>query len=94
MMSTSFWLWRALVIRFLVVLATGYVLGARAGRQRYEQIVKGYRAVTTSPVAKKVIEMGRRGLANKLSPDPAMVTLTEIDATTTILEPEPRPYKK
>jgi hypothetical protein len=31
---------------------------------------------------------GRRKIANRVSPDPAMVTLTEIDANTAVIQPE------
>jgi hypothetical protein len=74
------------LIRYVVVLGLGYVLGAKAGRRRYEQIVGTYRALTSSPAAKSVIEGGRRMLANRVSPDTRMVTLTEIDDETTVLE--------
>jgi hypothetical protein len=76
------------VIRYLVVLAVGYVLGSKAGRRRYEQIAGTYKAVTGSPAAKAVIDAGRRKIADRVSPDPAMITLKEIDSDTTVLEPE------
>jgi hypothetical protein len=76
------------VIRYLVVLAVGYVLGAKAGRRRYEQIAGTYKAVTESPAAKAVIAAGRRKIADRVSPDPAMVTLTEIDSDTAVVGPE------
>jgi len=76
------------VIQYLVVLAVGYVLGAKAGRRRYEQIAGTYKAVTESPAAKAVIDAGRRKIANRVSPDPALVTLTPIDADTAVLKPE------
>jgi hypothetical protein len=76
------------VIRYVVVLAAGYVLGAKAGRRRYEQLVGAYKALTSSPVAKSIIDAGRRKIANRVSPDPAMVTLTEIDANTAVIQPE------
>ena len=76
------------MIRYLVVLAVGYVLGAKAGRRRYEQIAGTYKAVTESPAAKAVIDAGRRKIANRVSPDPALVTLTPVDADTAVLEPE------
>jgi hypothetical protein len=79
---------RGPVIRYVVVLAVGYVLGTKAGRRRYEQIAGTYKAVTGSPAAKAVIDAGRRRIADRVSPDPAMVTLREIDADTTVLEPE------
>jgi hypothetical protein len=76
------------VIRYLVVLAVGYVLGSKAGRRRYEQIAGTYKAVTGSPAAKAVIDAGRRKIADRVSPDPALVRMTEIDSDTTVLEPE------
>lgn len=76
------------MIRYLVVLAVGYVFGTKAGRRRYEQLVGTYRGVTGSPVARTVIEAGRRKIANRVSPDTAMVTLTEIDSTTTVVAPQ------
>ena len=82
---------RDALIRYVVVLGLGYVLGAKAGRRRYEQIVGTYRALTSSPAAKSVIEAGRRKLANRVSPDSRMVTLTEIDNETSVVEPQPDP---
>jgi hypothetical protein len=76
------------VIRFAAILGIGYVLGAKAGRRRYEQIVGTYRAVTGSPKTKAVMDAGRRRVADRLSPDPTMVTLTPIDAQTSVLRPE------
>ena len=70
------------LIRYVVVLGLGYVLGTKAGRRRYEQIVGTYRALTSSPAAKSMIEAGRRKIANRVSPDARMVTLTEIDDAT------------
>jgi hypothetical protein len=75
------------LIRYAVVLGLGYVLGAKAGRRRYEQLVGTYRALTSSPAAKAVIEGGRRKIANRVSPDTRMVTLTEIDNETSVVEP-------
>jgi hypothetical protein len=34
---------------FLIGAAIGYVLGARAGRERYEQIVRLYRSIVDHP---------------------------------------------
>jgi hypothetical protein len=79
---------RGPVIRYLIVLAVGYVLGAKAGRRRYEQIAGTYKAVTESPAAKAVIDAGRRRIADRVSPDPPMVTLTEIDGDTAVVGPE------
>ncbi len=77
---------RNALIRYVVVLGLGYVLGSRAGRRRYEQIAGTCRALTSSPVAKSMIEGGRRKIANRISPDTGFVTLAEIDDQTAIVE--------
>jgi hypothetical protein len=74
------------LIRYVVVLGLGYVMGTKAGRRRYEQIVGTYRALTGSPAAKSMIDAGRRKVANRVSPDARMVTLTEIDDATSVVE--------
>ena len=74
------------MIRYVVVLGLGYVLGSKAGRRRYEQIVGTYRALTSSPMAKSMIEGGRRKIASRISPDAGFVTLAEIDDQTAIME--------
>ncbi|WP_422746314.1 hypothetical protein ACN27E_01735 [Mycobacterium sp. WMMD1722] len=75
---------------YVAVLAVGYVLGTKAGRRRYEQIAGTYRAVTASPAAKAVIDSSRRKIAERVSPDPNLVTLTPIDEKTAVLRPEER----
>ena len=77
---------RNALIRYVVVLGLGYVLGSKAGRRRYEQIVGTYRALTSSPMAKSMIEGGRRKVANRISPDTGFVTLAEIDDQTAVVE--------
>ncbi|MCV7200302.1 hypothetical protein [Mycobacterium angelicum] len=80
------------MIGYVAVLGLGYVLGTKAGRRRYEQISGTYRALTSSPVARSVIEGGRRKIANRISPDAGFVTLTEIDDQTSVIErPVERP---
>ena len=78
------------MIRYVAVLALGYVLGTKAGRRRYEQIVGTYKAMIGSPAAKSVIDAGRRKIADRVSPDRPMVTLTEIDENTSVLRPQAR----
>jgi hypothetical protein len=78
------------LIGYVVILGVGYVLGAKAGRRRYEKIVGTYRALTSSPVAKSMIEGGRRKIANRISPDAGFVTLTEIDNQTVLERPVER----
>jgi len=79
---------RSPVIRVAAVLAVGYVLGAKAGRRRYEQIAGTDTAITESPKTKAIIDAGRRKVADRVSPDPTMVTVTPIDASTSVLQPE------
>lgn len=76
------------MIGYVIVLGVGYVLGSKAGRRRYEQIVGTYRAVTSSPAAKALIDAGRRKIAERVSPDPQFVKVAAIDANTTVLQPE------
>ena len=76
------------MIGYVAVLAVGYVLGTKAGRQRYEQLAGTYRAGTGSPAAKSVIDAGRRKIAERVSPDPALVELTPIDPDTEVIGPE------
>ncbi|AXN45652.1 hypothetical protein DSM43518_03360 [Mycobacterium marinum] len=78
------------MIGYVALLGLGYVLGAKAGRRRYEQIAGTYRALTGSPAAKTVIDAGRRKIANRVSPDSGFVTLTEIDAQTVVVERQPK----
>ena len=75
------------MIGFVAVLATGYVLGTKAGRERYEQISRTAKAVAGHPATKSVLDAGRRKIAEKVSPDPPVVNLTEIDYTSTVIEP-------
>ncbi|MED5813045.1 hypothetical protein VST63_11815 [Mycolicibacterium sp. 050232] len=72
------------MIRYAAVIAVGYVLGAKAGRRRYEQIASTYRAVTANPATKAVLDAGRRKVAKRVSPDPQFLTLTPIDAETSV----------
>jgi hypothetical protein len=74
------------LIRYVVVLGLGYVLGSKAGRRRYEQLAGTYRALTGSPIAKSMIEGGRRKIANRISPDAGFVTVAEIDDQTAVVE--------
>lgn len=78
------------MIGYVAVLAAGYVLGTKAGRERYEQLVGTYRTLTGHPATKSMIDAGRRKIAQRVSPDPAMVELTEvqIDVETTVIKPE------
>ncbi|BBX72961.1 hypothetical protein H7H78_14770 [Mycobacterium shinjukuense] len=83
------------MIGYVAVLGLGYVLGAKAGRRRYEQLVGTYRALTGSPLARSLIDGGRRKIANRISPDTGLVTLAEIDDRTAVLtRPADRPVER
>lgn len=75
------------MIRVAAVMAVGYVLGAKAGRRRYEQIAGTFRAVTGSPATKAVLDAGRRRIADRVSPDSSIGSLTPIDAETAVWQP-------
>ncbi|WP_377271551.1 hypothetical protein [Peterkaempfera sp. SMS 1(5)a] len=46
-------------LSFAVGLATGYVLGARAGRDRYEQLAKSARGLTRNPKVQDAARQAR-----------------------------------
>ncbi|KIX66438.1 hypothetical protein SF23_20435, partial [Streptomyces sp. MBRL 10] len=49
-------------VTFVVGLALGYVLGTRAGRERYEQLKKSARQVAQNPAVRNAAETaGRTG---------------------------------
>lgn len=58
--------------QYVVGAAAGYVLGTKAGRKRYHQIVNAAQAVANSPVTKQVTTSARRAIANKIDPEPRM----------------------
>ncbi|MBS9536173.1 hypothetical protein KIH27_21560 [Mycobacterium sp. M1] len=80
------------MIGYVFVLGVGYVMGTKAGRRRYEQIVGTYHAVTSSPVAKAVIDKGRRTIADRIHPDPKLVPLAELEDGTVVMKPEDPEY--
>ncbi|GAM45384.1 hypothetical protein NSK11_contig00017-0003 [Nocardia seriolae] len=83
-------LWEELLgmLRLIIGVAAGYVLGAKAGRARYEQISKTTRAISESPVTRKVVMMGRQKLSDKLSTQPKLEPMVPLDERTTILVPQ------
>lgn len=66
------------MIAFLLGAAVGYVLGARAGRERYEQLARTYRRVADHPAVQ-----GAAGIAK------AKVVDTVSTATGARREPSP-----
>ncbi|MBF6331712.1 hypothetical protein [Nocardia transvalensis] len=76
------------MLRLIIGVAAGYVLGAKAGRARYEQISKTTRAITASPVTRKLVLVGRQKLSDRLSTQPKLEPMEPLDERTTILVPQ------
>ena len=55
--------------QYVVGAAAGYVLGTKAGRKRYHQIVNAAQTVANSPVTKQVTSSARRTIVNKIDPE-------------------------
>ncbi len=76
------------MLRLIIGIAAGYILGAKAGRARYEQISKTTRAVAASPVTRKLVQAGRQKLSDSLSTQPKLEPMTPLDERTTVLVPQ------
>lgn len=76
------------MIRILVAVGAGYVLGTKAGRRRYEQISGVARAVAASPATRAAIDTGRRKLSEALSTEPKFTKIEPIDGLTSVYIPE------
>lgn len=64
--------------QFVIGAAAGYVLGTKAGRKRYHQIVSAAQTVAQSPVTKQVTQSARKALANKIDPEPRMKEVKDL----------------
>ena len=76
------------MMRLLIGVGVGYVLGAKAGRARYEQIVGPPPRAANSPATKKAVGVGRQKLSDTLSTKPKLEPMEPIDEDTTILVPQ------
>lgn len=79
------------MIQFVVGAAAGYVFGTKAGRERFEQLKKGYQTTMSSPVVKSAVMSARRAVANKIAPEPRLKVVKNLgsnSASQEILEPE------
>ena len=61
---------------FLTGFAAGYVLGAKAGRRRYEQIVSQWRSFMGKPEVKQATETARHEASDLLGTAKRVVTDT------------------
>ncbi|MGH3624137.1 MAG: hypothetical protein ACRDQ5_20485 [Sciscionella sp.] len=50
---------------FLLGIFVGYVLGSRAGRQRYEQIIRIYRKIADQPAIHDAVGVARAKVSEK-----------------------------
>jgi hypothetical protein len=61
------------MIGFVLGAATGYVLGARAGRERYEQIVRTYHRISEHPAVQSAAGVARQkvtgAVTSRIRPD-------------------------
>ncbi|HWD05924.1 MAG TPA: hypothetical protein VG674_26110 [Amycolatopsis sp.] len=55
----------ALMKKFLLGVGVGYVLGTKAGRGRYEQLVRTYRKVIDHPMVQGAAGVARAKLGEK-----------------------------
>ncbi|MBO0839896.1 MAG: hypothetical protein J2O49_03640 [Sciscionella sp.] len=54
---------------FLLGVAAGYVLGSRAGRERYEQLVRAYRRVAEHPMVQGAAGVAMAKVGEKIGLD-------------------------
>lgn len=76
------------MLRLIIGVMAGYVLGTKAGRARYEQIAKATRAVTANPTTRMLVSAGRQRLSDQLSTRPKLEPMEPIDERTTVLVPQ------
>lgn len=55
------------MLRFLLGAAVGYVLGSRAGRERYEQLVRTYERVADHPAVQGAAGVVRARVEEKVT---------------------------
>ncbi|MEU1984022.1 hypothetical protein [Nocardia sp. NPDC019395] len=75
------------MLRLIIGVAAGYVLGSKAGRARYEQISASARAVAGSPVTRKLVMVGRQKLSDRLSTQQKLEPMEPLDERTTVMVP-------
>ena len=62
------------MLKFLVGAVVGYVLGARAGRERYEQLVRTYQRVSDHPAVQGAAGVVRARVDERLRGEHASVS--------------------
>jgi sRNA-binding protein len=87
------------VFKFAAGLAVGYVLGSRAGREKYEQIVAAARKAQDHPAVTQAQQKAKELLGSSSSDSTAETTAPETTATVTTpttesASPMPRPPRR
>lgn len=72
------------IFKLAAGLATGYVLGSRAGREKYELIVAQYQKISGHPSVVQAQERTKQALSSRTSE-----VITKLDPTTPDSTPEP-----
>jgi hypothetical protein len=75
------------MIGFLLGAATGYVLGARAGRERYEQIVRTYHRVAEHPAVQSAAGVAREKVTSAMGSKLRYTRNGRVDRTTAATVP-------
>lgn len=73
-------------ISFLVGFAAGYVLGARAGRERYEQIAQKAQGVWQDPRVQRRADQAQQAVKDKAGEAGAMVVEKASEAGSKVAE--------
>ncbi|NLU85039.1 hypothetical protein [Rhodococcus sp. HNM0569] len=73
------------MMRLLIGVAAGYVLGTRAGRARYEQISRAGKAIATSPATRKMLQVSRQKLSDSLDTRPKLEPMKPVDEQTILV---------
>jgi hypothetical protein len=77
-------------IAFVIGAAVGYVLGTRAGRERYEQIKKGAQSVWNTPPVQRGVGAVKGAVQSKVDDLKASVVRASKDAFVSFTrEPQP-----
>ena len=84
------------VIRFAAGLAVGYVLGSRAGREKYEQIVAAARKAQGHPAVTQAQHKAKELIGTAPEPLPASADPVRSDepAPGSTVKPLPRPPRR
>ena len=82
------------MIRLVLAAGAAYVLGAKAGRGRYEQIRKTASAVAGSPATRKVIEVSRQKLSDSLNTQPKLEPMKQVDDDSQLFIPQDQLRKR